>query len=236
MLINHQVMNFVNSPKSKRRNGRWLKWAIGLATVALLLWFRQPVWAFVRILGDRATVIAYLEQFGVAGPLLLMLILILQVIVAAIPGHALMVGGGYVYGFATAFWINLIATVGGSQGAFLLARWAGRPVVERLAPTDVLDKWNSVSMQKGLLFFLFSFMLPVFPADVMNYVAGMSALSGRRFFVANLLGRLPGVMLMTAIGAYGFELSGQVWLFILAASGVMFVSWRLGFARKRKNF
>lgn len=236
MLINHQVMNFMNSGKSKKRTRYWLKWGIGLFVCALLLWFRQPVWAFMHILGDRTAVIAYLEQFGVAGPLLLMLILVLQVVVAAIPGHALMIGGGYVYGFATAFWINLIATVGGSQGAFFLARWAGRPVVERLAPAEVLDKWNDVSIKKGLLFFLISFMIPVFPADVMNYVAGLSALSGRRFFVANLLGRLPGVVLMTAIGAYGFKLSGPVWLGILLVSGVIFAIWRLGFASKQKGF
>ena len=42
-----------------------------------------------------------------------------------------MISGGYVYGFGTAFGVNLVATVGGSQIAFLLARWAGRPMVEQ---------------------------------------------------------------------------------------------------------
>ncbi len=217
---------------TKKRNGRWLKWSAGLMGCALLAYFWQPVWAFVQILANREAVIAYLEQFGIVGPLLLALILILQVIVAAIPGHALMVGGGYVYGFATAFWINLIATVGGSQGAFLLARWAGRPVVERLTPAEALDKWNDVSIKKGLLFFMFSFMIPIFPADVMNYVAGLSALSGRRFFVANLLGRLPGVVLMTAVGAYGFQLSLTTWIGIVVAGVAMFLIWWALLARK----
>lgn len=226
MLINHQMTNLIDTPKTKKRNGRWLKWGVGLVGGTLLLWFRQPVWEFVRILGDREAIVAYLEQFGIAGPLLLALILVLQVIVAAIPGHALMVGGGYVYGFATAFWINFIATVGGSQGAFLIARWAGRPVVERLAPAEALDKWNDISMQKGLLFFLFAFMIPIFPADVMNYVAGLSALSGRRFFAANLLGRLPGVVVMTAVGAYGFQFSLTTWIGIGVAGAVMFLIWR----------
>ena len=42
----------------------------------------------------REAVAAYLDQFSIMAPLLLGVILVLQVIVAAIPGHALMVDGG----------------------------------------------------------------------------------------------------------------------------------------------
>jgi uncharacterized membrane protein YdjX (TVP38/TMEM64 family) len=206
-----------------------------LAGLALLWWFWQPVVDLLRIVSDREAVIAYLSQFGLAGPLLLSLILVLQVIVAAIPGHILMISGGYVYGFETAFCLNLAATVGGSQAAFLLARWAGRPVVEWLAPAELLDKWKRLSLEKGLIFFLFGFMLPVFPADILNYVAGMSSLSASRFFIANLLGRLPGVVVLTAIGVYGFELSGRVWLILMAAAVVTFVTWRYGLARRNSR-
>lgn len=235
MLINHFAAGVLTVSGKKNVVGRWLKWGMALAGLALLWWFWQPVMELLRIIGDREAVSAYLAQFGLAGPLLLGLILVLQVIVAAIPGHILMISGGYVYGFGTAFCLNLAATVGGSQAAFLLARWAGRPVVERLAPAELLDKWKKVSFEKGLIFFLFGFMLPVFPADILNYVAGLSSLSSGRFFIANLLGRLPGVVVLTAIGAYGFELSGRVWLVVLAAAVVTFVAWRYGLARRNKG-
>ena len=112
-------------------------------------------------------------------------------------------------------------------------RWAGRPLIEKLAPVDVLNKWYDVSARKGLLFFMFAFMVPIFPADVLNYVAGLSSLSARRFFVANLVGRLPGVLLMTAIGAYGFQLSLNVWLVIAAAGLLLAGNWWLLFGRRR---
>ena len=204
-----------------------------LIGLGLLIWFRQPVSELLAVVSDREAVAAYLGQFGLLAPLLLSIILVLQVIVAAIPGHALMVGGGYVFGFGPAVVISLLATVLGSQIGFLLARWAGRPLIEKLAPVDVLNKWYDVSARKGLLFFMFAFMVPIFPADVMNYVAGLSSLSARRFFVANLIGRLPGVLLMTAIGAYGFQLSLNVWLVIAAAGLLLAVSWWLLFGRRR---
>jgi uncharacterized membrane protein YdjX (TVP38/TMEM64 family) len=233
MIANVRLENPLTFIKGNRFS-RIFKISLSLIGFGLLFWFRQPVSDVLRIIGDREAVAAYLGQFGVLAPLLLSLILVLQVIVAAIPGHALMVGGGYVFGFAPAFGISLVTTVLGSQLGFLLARWAGRPLVEKLAPVDVLDRWYDVSAKKGLLFFMFAFMVPIFPADVMNYIAGLSSLSARRFFVANFLGRLPGVVLMTAVGAYGFQLSLGIWLGIAGAGVVLAGSWWLLFGRKRE--
>jgi uncharacterized membrane protein YdjX (TVP38/TMEM64 family) len=231
MLIDHFVADSSTVLGNKIETGWWLKGILVLAGLVLLWWFWQPIADLLAIVGDREAVTTYLARFGLAGPLLLGLILVLQVVVAAIPGHILMISGGFVYGFGAAFCLNLAATVGGSQIAFLLARRAGRPVVERLTPVEVLDKWNKLSEQKGLIFFLLAFMLPVFPADILNYVAGLSSLSGGRFFIANLFGRLPGVVVLTAIGAYGFELSGWVWLIVLGGAAITFVAWRYGLAR-----
>lgn len=219
-------------PFSSWKKEWWLRGTAVLLLFIALFTFRQPIWSLLQIVGNRAAVIAYLEQFGIAGPIVLGTVLVLQVIVAAIPGHILMIGGAYVYGFPAAFCINLLGTVGGSQAAFWLAQWAGRPVVERLAPPDILNKWQAASARKGTLFFMFAFMLPIFPSDVMNYVAGLSGLANRQFFVANLVGRLPGLVLMTAIGAYGFQLSWPIWVGIIIATIIMFALWRKFLAAK----
>lgn len=223
MVADHFTTNLVTPSEKKIDAGWWLKASLTLAGLILLVWFWQPVIEMVAIASDREAVSAYLGQFGLVGPLLLGLLLVLQVIVAAIPGEAFMIGGGYVYGFGAALAINVIASVAASQDAFLLARWTGRPVVERLAPADMLDKWNAGLRKKGLVFFLFAFMLPVFPGDLMNYVAGLSTLSGTRFFIANLLGRLPRIALITA----------WVWLAILLVAALMFIGWRFSMARQQ---
>ncbi|MCB0192478.1 MAG: VTT domain-containing protein [Anaerolineae bacterium] len=234
-MVNNHLAEETSSPSTKKiKSDPWVTGSLILAGLVLLWRFWSPLVALLAVVSDREAVSTTLGQFGLAGPLLLGLVLVLQVVVAAIPGHILMISGGYVYGFGTAFCINLVATVGGSQATFLLARWAGRPVVERLAPANVLDKWNTLSAQKGLIFFLIAFMLPVFPADVMNYVAGMSSMSGGRFFIANLFGRLPGVVVLTAIGAYGFELSGWTWLIALGAAAVTYLVWRYGLVNQHQ--
>ena len=190
----------------------------------------------LRIVSDRRAVIAYLDQFGVAGPILLSTIIILQIIIAAIPGHALLFASGYLYGFGGGFCINLITLVVGSQLAFLLARWAGSPLAERLTPVETLHKLHAVANKKGVFFFMFAFMLPIFPADVLNYAAGLSGISGRRFLIANFIGRLPVIIVSTAVGAYGYELSARTWILILVAAAVLFLIWRKLLAKARTVF
>ncbi|MBK7176636.1 MAG: TVP38/TMEM64 family protein [Chloroflexi bacterium] len=227
-----------NNVLYEKMNGRFpliLKISAAAIGISLMFWLSQPIGDILHIISDREAVALYLNQFGVLAPLLLAVIMVLQVIVAAIPGHALMVGGSYVYGFWAAFCLNLTTTVVGSQIAFWLARRAGRPLIEKLAPVDLLNKWYDVSAEKGLLFFLFAFMLPIFPADIMNYIAGLSSLSPRRFFIANLFGRLPGVVVLTAVGAYGFQLSLNAWIGIAIAGVVMLVAWRLFFGQKSRE-
>lgn len=197
--------------------------------------FREEVHEILAVIKDRDAIVAYLEQFGVLAPALLAFVLALQVLVAAIPGHILMLSSGYLFGFFKAFLFCLAITVLTSQLSFWLAQTAGRPVIEKLAPAAVLNKWNKAAEDKGLVFFTFSFMLPVFPADIMNFVAGFSSISGRRFLVANLVGRLPGVILLTALGANGLVLTTPVVVLFTSIGLIMFLGWWFFIARDKEK-
>ena len=233
LLIARPILNRPGAFRKMWQFKRIAKVVAFLVGFGLLFWYRQPVWEMLAIVRDREAVVAYLDQFGVVAPILLGMVLILQVFVAAIPGHILMISGSYIFGFGEGFVISLVTTVGASQGAFLLAKWAGRPVIERLAPITLLNKWNMAAETKGVIFFMFAFMLPIFPADVMNYVAGLSAMSNGRFFIANLFGRLPGLILLCALGANGLAMTPMLGVAIATAGAIMLAGWWYFLARQK---
>jgi len=148
-------------------------------------------------------------------PVLLSIILTLQVFLAFIPGHAFIVAGGYIYGLLVGALITQVSTVFASQLAFLLTRRYGRPLVDRMAPANLIDHWNKLAEKQGGLFFFFAFILPIFPNDLMSFIAGLSNISPRKFFVANFLGRLPCAIFVTLIGSHGFELPLYFWVVII---------------------
>ena len=198
----------------------------GIVVVIAIWHWRAPLGEMLALIGDREAIVAYLEQYHVWGSLVLFVILSAQVFMAVIPGHAFMVAGGYIYGFALGVLITQTSTVLASQLAYLLAHEAGRPFVERMAPTQVIDKWNTLAEKQGVLFFFFSFILPIFPNDLMCFIAGLGSIKPRKFFIANFLGRLPCAVFITLIGSHGVEMPIQFWAVIILVVLGLCLSWR----------
>lgn len=188
-----------------------------IALLALIGIYHEPIADFLHVITDQQAVSAYLQGYGPLGPVVLFALLVAQVFVAVIPGHALMVTAGYVYG-ATGVWIVIASTILGSQVAFLIARRYGRGLIHKLASPVVIDRWDRTARHQGILFYFFSFVLPIFPSDLMCYVAGLATISSRRFFIANVLGRTCCAVFVTLIGVYG--MNPPIWFWIAAVLGI----------------
>ncbi|MDX1414508.1 MAG: TVP38/TMEM64 family protein [Candidatus Promineifilaceae bacterium] len=218
-------------PVVKTRNGgsnKRLFWSILsiaifiILTVLIWIWW-DPIQVLVAFITDQEAFGTYLQSFGIWGPVVLFAAQIIQVFFAFIPGHVVLIAAAYVYGFGLGLFFNITFTVVASQMAYLFARWAGRPLVYRLADKDTVEYWERVANQKGVLFFTISFLLPVFPSDAMNFVAGLSGIDSRRFLLANFLGRFPSAIILSLIGAYGLELSNVQWGMIILSYIIFFV-------------
>jgi uncharacterized membrane protein YdjX (TVP38/TMEM64 family) len=200
------------------------------------LWlYREPLLELIALARDRDALAAHLETYGQAGLIFIFVILALQVLIAAIPGHLMMLVSGYLYGFLTAFLVTHASTVMASQLAYHLARRFGRPIVDRLAPADLAEKWTREAERQGMVFFFISFMVPIFPSDVMNFVAGLSGLSSRKFLTANFFGRLPTSLLFALIGAQGFQITPLLIVAAIVYTGLMLTAWRVVAPRLRKQ-
>jgi uncharacterized membrane protein YdjX (TVP38/TMEM64 family) len=194
--------------------------------LAIVLWFnRDALLAFIDSVRDREAVIACLDQLGAIGPLVLMGLLGLQVLIPSLPAEPLMIAGAYAYGFTAGFLMNWLVSVAVTQGVFYLARHAGRPLAKRFVPPRLLDRWMQKAGEKGAVLFLLGFVIPPVPSDIMIYVAGLSAVDGRRFFVANLLGRMPMTLLLTLVGANGFRITPATIAGVTTAGVLMLAAW-----------
>ncbi|MFN3491822.1 MAG: TVP38/TMEM64 family protein [Anaerolineales bacterium] len=194
--------------------------------VVLMAVFYQDIAAYLKIITDQQAVSEYLQSFGVLGPVVLFCLLIAQVFIAVIPGHALIVTAGYVYG-TLGLSIVIASTILGSEIAFFIARRYGRDLIYKLASQQTIDKWDKVAQNQGVLFYFFRFLLPIFPNDLMCYVAGLGTISPGRFFIAKTLGRTCTAVTLTFIGISGFN--PPAWFWMAAALGIigLFIGWTI---------
>ncbi|MCP4422547.1 MAG: TVP38/TMEM64 family protein [Chloroflexi bacterium] len=231
-----QPSNMQSSTRTSIVSKRWLLLG-GLIALAVLTWLlRQSMAEWITILSDQAVVSNYVQSFGVLAPLVLAFLQVLQVIVAFIPGHVFVIAGGYIYGLPWGLLFNIVCVVSASQLGFLLARWAGRPIVHKLASQKTVQKWETIAEKQGFMFFTIAFVLPVFPTDVMNFVAGLTGISPRKFLAANFLGRLPSVTILTLIGSHGLELSNTHWALLALLVTAVYITGRLAILRIEKKY
>jgi len=215
----------MNTPITKS-----VRWILTLAAIfvplAILLWLkRDTVLAFIDVIRDREAVSAHLDSLGAIGPLVLMGLIGLQVLIPSLPAEPPMMAAAYAYGFPAGFLMSWASSVAVSQAVFCLARYAGRPLVERLVPAKLLDKWARTAGERGTMFFLLAFVIPPVPSDILIYVAGLSEIEGWRFFVANFSGRMPMIVLLALVGAYGSSITPAMIVGLTAVGVFMLVAW-----------
>jgi uncharacterized membrane protein YdjX (TVP38/TMEM64 family) len=220
-----------------KRSKSWLLWLLALGAIALFAWvFRNQLQEFWHFASDRQAFIAYIYGFGIWGPVVLASLHVLQVIISMLPGDVFYFAAGYVYGLQVGFLLNLTITIGAGFLAFMIARRWGRPVVDRLAPARVIDRWDAAARKHGFVFFLLSYMLPLFPTDTMNYLAGLTTIPWHQFLLASLIGRGPLIFLVTLLGAHGTDVAALgldtvAWVIIGIAVVSLYILWIVIFRR-----
>ena len=194
----------------------------------ILLWvFRQPILASLTWISDRDALIGSMQKFGIWGPAVLFILLVLQVFLAFIPGQALMIACAYLYGFWGGMFLSWISLVAGGEAAFLLARRYGRPFAERWISAAILSRWDKVAAGQGIGFYAISLVLPIFPNDAMCYVGGLAKITPRRFLISNMLGRGAACLLASLVGAFGSQIPVWGWVLGIAIILTGCIAWLL---------
>jgi uncharacterized membrane protein YdjX (TVP38/TMEM64 family) len=89
----------------------------------------------------------------------------------------------------------------------------------------VVDGLGRGQRAEWLVFWLM--MIPNFPRDPLCFVAGISGMSARRFFLIALLGRPVGLVPWVALGAGGAAAAITWQLWMIAGAGAIWVLMRL---------
>jgi uncharacterized membrane protein YdjX (TVP38/TMEM64 family) len=186
--------------------------------VAGTLLFWEPLYdAFSEQEKIKKTV----TEVGFLGPILFTLLAILQVILAPIPGQLTGIAGGFLFG---AFWGTVYSMLGiliGSFIVFYFSRKLGRPFVEKIIEKKKLNHWHEKIEAGGIPILFTIFLLPIFPDDLICYIAGLTRLKIKNLMLVAFFGRLPSHIVLSIIGA-GSDYKNP-WIMGIIASYVLLV-------------
>lgn len=168
-----------------------------------------------ELLAQRERLQEFVLGLGAWGVVAIIVAEVAQVILAAVPGNIIGIVAGYLYGVVWGSLICLVGLVIGTGIAVWLARRLGRPLVERFAGQELIDRIDRYTRERGTLALFLIFLLPFLPDDVVCFIAGLTPLPLGEVLVLAFIGRAPGVIVSCWIGANSAALG---WEGILAIS------------------
>jgi uncharacterized membrane protein YdjX (TVP38/TMEM64 family) len=198
-----------------------------LVFLVCLLW--TPV---TSLFGDKENLAKFIESLGIWGPIVVILLQIVQVIIAPIPGQFTALVGGFLFG-----WWGLLLTVIGSTLGFMaviaLSRKFGRPLLEKFFKKDQIKKFDFVTDKGEMVLFLI-FLLPAFPDDLVAYLAGLTKIPFHRLVAIAVIGRFPGYLVLNMMGASAGEANMQLiyWLVLATVVILGLAYWQRGWLER----
>jgi len=144
-----------------------------------------------------------LQQAGIWAPIAYIVIYVAATVLV-MPSTALNLAGGAIFGpWLGTLWTSIAAVVA-AVIAFMFTRTIGRDMVSR----RVAARWQALDaeIQTGGLFYMFAIRLqPIIPYGLVNFVAGLTSIRFKDFFIGTALGTVPGIFPFVLLGSFGLK-------------------------------
>jgi len=195
-----------------------------LAILTLILFFWNRLLLFFS---DMSYVKEFILGFGYLAPFVFILLVILQVLFAPIPGQFIGFVGGFLFGVYLGTLYSMIGLIIGSWLVFVIARKLGRPFVEKIVNGKTLRKFDRVIAKNGKFSLFLIYLLPAFPDDLISYIAGLTKIRMSSLVLISAIGRLPGFIILNMVGAgiASQNSGGSIVVFIVLMIISFFIYW-----------
>ncbi len=211
-----------------RRSDHHLNW-IGLAGVLAGGGILAAVILMVPVLhdaagsaisGDAGALRGQLRDLGVWSLAVILVLMIVHVVVWY-PSEIVTATAGFVYGF----WLAMPIVLGGwlisALGSYALGRYAGRPVLHRIAGQKRFERAERAVERGGWPLLMAARLVPVVPFSLVGYVAGATRTSVWTFAWTTVVGFIPLSVVVTLLGSRLRSLSIDdpvLWLALVPAA------------------
>lgn len=152
---------------------------------------------------DAAALEAWVKDAGSAGPVVFMVIYTVGT-VFFLPGSALTLAGGALFGPVLGTFYNLTAATIGAMVSFIAARYLAQDWVEKKAGGRMKQLKQGVEGE-GWKFVAFVRLVPLFPFNLLNYALGLTGIKFSHYSIATYICMLPGAIAYTYLGYAGRE-------------------------------
>lgn len=174
---------------------------IFLLITAFITILMVPVAVSLRTEEGRDAIAQRVSSFGAFAPFAFVLLQILQVIIALVPGEPVEIMGGVLFGAFGGLALCSLGSLLGSVCVYYAVKRFGKPLVDMFVSAEKLEKFKILNNEKRLETAVFLlFLLPGTPKDALTYFVPLTKLAPAKFFALSTIARIPSVITSTMMG------------------------------------
>lgn len=189
------------TPKTERKQ-QFFRIAVSVGVLALFLTATLIFWKpIVSLFKDPEVFRLWVEEKGWGARSAFVGMLVLQIVLALIPGEPLEIAAGFAFGSVEGLVLCLCGIAIGSTLVFLFVRFFGVKLVELFFPIEKIRSLRLLqnSRRFDMLLFLIMF-IPGTPKDLISYFVGLTEMKLSHWIVLTTLARIPSVVTSTVGG------------------------------------
>lgn len=145
--------------------------------------------------------VLWIDGFGWVG-LLLFVLLYICATVLFVPGSALTLAAGALFGVVKGSLLISVGSTLGATAAFLVGRYLARDwIARKIAKSEKFTAIDQAVGREGWKIVGLTRLSPLFPFSLLNYAYGLTTVSLRDYFFASWIGMMPGTVMYVYIGS-----------------------------------
>lgn len=181
--------------------------SLGLVVALVLSYFLVPsindffneAWNTLTS-GDEKRIREWVSGFGWWGPLVLVLVMVLQMFLLVIPSLVLMIVAILAYGPIWGSVVVLVSIFAASSVGYWIGRYLGPVLVKKLLGTKTKTKVANFIGDYGFWAIIITRLNPFLSNDAISFVAGILRMGYWKFMGATLLGIAPLTIFIAVLG------------------------------------
>lgn len=142
----------------------------------------------------------FVLSYGLWAPACSIILMTLQSLVPVVPGLALTITNAWIFGWQYGALYSWVGALLGACLDFIIARWYGRPVVEKFVKSKYLKITDDFLSKHGIIAVFIARLTPIIPFKVISYGVGLTTLSFCQFAIATAIGQAPAILVYSIIG------------------------------------
>ncbi|WP_201723156.1 TVP38/TMEM64 family protein [Exiguobacterium sp. KRL4] len=166
-----------------------------LMIIGGLIWFSR---SYLNI--NPSDIKEWILSFGMWAPILYILLYTIRPLIF-FPASVLSITGGLAFGALMGTVYTVIGATLGAVVAFLVAKKLGTGLIKQKDGAGKVEQIQRQLEKNGFIYVLIFRLLPIFNFDLISYAAGLSKVRLLPFFLATLIGIIPGTFAYNFLGS-----------------------------------